>query len=65
MKPVNISSLIKKYGPGYIAKHRKSGRVVAHAKTLDVLFRKTKKRSDVVVSWVPKSDARYVFRFSL
>ena len=61
MKPINISSLMKKYGPGYIAKHTKSGKVVAHAKKLDVLFKMTKKRSDVVISWIPKYGTRYVF----
>jgi len=65
MKPINISSLIKKYGPGYVAKSRRTGRVVAHAKRLDLLFKKTKKRADVVISWVPKSGARYVFRISV
>lgn len=65
MKPINISSLIKKYGPGYVAKNRKTGRVVAHAKRLDLLFKKTKKRTDFVVSWIPKSGARYVFRISV
>ncbi len=61
MEPVNISSLIKKYGPGYIAKSKKTGRVVAHAKKLNVLFEKTRERKDVVITWVPKSGARYVF----
>lgn len=65
MKILNISSIIKKYGPGYVAKNRKTGRVVAHAKRLDVLFGKAKKRTDVVISWVPKKGARYVFRISV
>ncbi len=64
MKPVDISSLIKKYGPGYIAKSRKTGRVIAHAKRLDVLIKKTGKREDITISWVPKSNAKYVFRIS-
>lgn len=64
MKPVNISSLVKKYGPGYVAKSKKTGRVIAHAKSLDVLFAKTKKRVDVTIGWIPKFGARYVFRFS-
>ena len=34
MKPINISALIKKYGPGYFAKNKKTGRVV----TLDNCF---------------------------
>ena len=60
MKPFNISNLIKKYGPGYIAKNSKTGRVVAHAKRLDTLFKKSGDRKDIVISWVPKSGARYV-----
>ena len=65
MKPIDISSLIKKYGPGYVAKSRKTGRVIGHAKKLDVLFKKTGKRADVTISWIPKSNAKYVFRISL
>lgn len=65
MKPINISSLVKKYGPGYIAKSKKTGRVIAHDKRLDLLFDKTKDETDVVISWVPKKGARYVFRISL
>lgn len=64
MKPINISELVKEYGPGYVAKSRKTGRVIAHAKRLDLLFKKTGKRTDVTISWVPKSNARYVFRIS-
>lgn len=65
MKPVNISEIVKKYGPGYIAKSRKTGRVIAHAKRLDLLFKKTSKRTDVTISWVPKSNVKYVFRVSI
>lgn len=65
MEPINISSLIKKYGPGYIAKNKKTGRVIAHSKRLDFLFEKTKDKTDVVISWVPKKGARYVFKISL
>lgn len=64
MKPINITNLIKKYGPGYIAKNRKTGRVIAHAKRLDLLFKKTGKRDDVTISWVPKSNIKYVFGIS-
>lgn len=65
MKPINITNIIKKYGPGYIAKSRKTGRVIAHAKKLDLLFKKTGKRTDVTISWVPKSNVKYVFRITL
>ena len=64
MKPINNTSIIKKYGPGYIAKNKKTGKVVAHAKRIDILFNKTKNRSDIVISWVPKKNARYIFRIS-
>lgn len=64
MKPINISSLIKKYGPGYVAKNKKTGRVVAHAKRLDVLFKKTGKKSDVTIAWIPQGNTKYVFRIS-
>lgn len=43
MKPINISSLIKKYGPGYIAKNRRTGKVIAHAARIDLLFKKPEK----------------------
>lgn len=65
MRPINITSLVKKYGPGYIAKNKKSGKVVAHAKRLDFLFKKTKGKTNIVISWIPKKDARYVFRISI
>jgi len=65
MEPVNISSLIKKYGSNYVARNKKTGRVVAHAKRVDLLVKKTKERSDVTISWIPKSNARYVFKISL
>lgn len=65
MKPIDITPLIKKYGPGYVAKSKKSGRVVAHAKRIDILFNKVKGRDDVVISWVPKPNTRYVFRISV
>jgi len=65
MKPTDISKLTKKYGSGYVAKNRKTGRIVAHAKRLDLLFKKAGERTDVTISWIPKSNAKYVFRISL
>lgn len=65
MKPINISSLIKKYGSSYVARNKKTGRVVANAKRLDVLVKKTRKRTDLTISWVPRDNARYVFKISL
>lgn len=65
MKPINISSLIKKYGPGYVAKNKRTGKVIAHAKRLDILFRKTRDKEDITISWIPKGNTKYVFRISL
>ena len=64
-KPKDITRLIKRYGPGYVAKTKKSGRVVAHARHIDILFEKTKDRDDVIISWVPKEGGRYVFGVSV
>lgn len=63
MKPINISSLIKKYGPGYVAKNKKTGRVVAHAKRLDVLFKKTRKKTGITIAWIPQGNTKYAFLF--
>ena len=66
VKSINITALTEKYGPGYIAKDKKSGRIVAHASRVDTLMKKVqdiKKGKEVVVSWVPKHGARYVFSF--
>ncbi len=65
MKPINISSLIKQYGPGYVAKNKKTGKVIAHAKRLDVLFKKTKKKANVTIAWIPQGNTKYVFRISV
>lgn len=63
---INITQLTKKYGPGYIAKDKKSGKIVAFAHRVDLLLKKVNKdKEEVVISWVPKHGARYVFRLSL
>jgi uncharacterized protein YlbG (UPF0298 family) len=68
VKSINITKLTEKYGPGYIAKDKKSGRIVAHASRVDTLMEKikdVKKEKEVVVSWIPKHGAQYVFSISL
>jgi len=67
-KTVNITHLTEIYGPGYIAKDKKTGKVIAHASRVDSLMNKLadkKKKPEVVISWVPKHGARYVFKISL
>lgn len=67
IKLINITNLIKQYGSSYVAKDKKSGKVVAHAARVDTLLKKivTDKKKDTVISWVPKHNARYVFRVSI
>lgn len=61
--PINITHLTEEYGPGYIAKDKKTGKVVAHARRVDILMEKIKKekRNEIVISWIPKHGARYLF----
>ena len=65
MKPINISALVKKYGASYVARSKKTGKVVAHSKRIDILAKKMKQRLGVTISWIPRNNARYVFKISL
>ena len=65
MKPVNISPLVKKYGASYVARSKKTGKVLAHSKRIDVLVKKMKEKLGVTISWVPRDNTRYVFKISL
>ena len=65
MKPRNLTPLIKKYGPGYIARNIKTGRVLAHNKRIDILFKKVGGNKDIVIGWLPEPNARYIFRISI
>lgn len=56
---------MKKYGPGYVAKNKTSGKVIASSKRLDLLFRKVGKKTNVTIAWIPKGNVKYVFRISL
>lgn len=67
VKTIDITYLTEKYGPGYIAKEKKSGKIIAHVSRVDVLMKKVKsekREKEVVISWVPKHGARYVFNVS-
>lgn len=68
VKSINITKLTEEYGPGYIAKEKKSGKIIAHASRVDALMKKVKdvkKEKELVVSWIPKHGARYVFSISI
>jgi len=65
VKSINITKLTEKYGPGYIAKDKKTGKVVAHASRVDVLMNKIKagkKEKETVISWVPKHGVQYCLK---
>ncbi|MBI2327358.1 hypothetical protein HYU92_03465 [Candidatus Curtissbacteria bacterium] len=65
LKPINITPLTEKYGPGYVARDKKSGKVIAHASRVDILMKKIEGRQkELVISWIPKHGARYVFTIS-
>ena len=61
MKPRNLTPLIKKYGSGYIARNIKTGRVLAHNKRIDILFKKVGGNKDIVIGWLPEPNVRYAF----
>jgi hypothetical protein len=67
-KSINITALAQQYGPGYVAKDKKSGRIIASSKRVDTLMKKVKDEIDkktIVISWIPKHGARYVFNISV
>lgn len=69
-KTINLTALAKRYGGGYVARLADTTKVIAHAKETDKLLKKIKDRKEfqenkVVISWIPKYGARYVFKISL
>lgn len=68
-KPIKLTSLSKKYGPGYVARIKGTTKIIDYAKQPDSLLKKIKNKKEfkenrVVISWIPKYGARYVFRIS-
>jgi len=68
-KALNLTVLSKTYGEGYVARIVNSNKILAHAKSADKVIEKIKnskefKQKKVVISWVPKYGARYVFGIS-
>ncbi|MBI4067045.1 hypothetical protein HY407_01575 [Candidatus Gottesmanbacteria bacterium] len=69
-KVFNLTSLSQKFGECYVARLKDTDKVIAHAKDADQLLAKIKgreefKKNKLVISWIPKYGARYVFRISL
>ena len=68
-KIMNLTSLAKKYGQGYIAR-TESNKVFAFAKRVDLLLDQVKdkkefKENKLIISWIPKYGQRYAFKISL
>ncbi len=44
-KQIDITELTEKYGLGYVAKNKKTGKIVANASSVDLLFAKIKAKN--------------------
>ena len=65
--PQAYARMMKKYGPGFVALSKKSGRVVAHAKKFGDLWQKIKgrksfKKNLLKITHVPNYSARSVYQ---
>lgn len=68
-KSINLTNLSREYGPGYVARIEGTAKIIAHARRADTLVKKVQNKKEfkedrVVISWIPKYGARYVFRIS-
>lgn len=64
-KSQDITLLIKKYGPGYIAESKKTGKIIDHSTNLKILFDRVKDKQNIVISWLPQPNTRYVLKLSV
>lgn len=65
-RSINLTKLAKKYGPGYVVRIEGTTRIIGYAKQADSLLEKIKNKREfqedkVIISWIPKYGARYVF----
>lgn len=65
--PTAFARMMKKYGPGFVALSKRSGRVVAHAKKFGELWQKIRERESfkrdlLKISHVPSYSARSVYK---
>lgn len=69
MKRKNLAYLMKRYGPGFIAVSKKSGRVMAAGKNLARLWEKAEKRnldfSKIEIMHLPRYETVKLYRISL
>lgn len=68
-KSFNLTSLSRTYGESYVARIMGTNQIIAHAKNADEVMDKIKdteefKKKKIVISWIPKYGARYVFGIS-
>lgn len=69
-KALNLTSLSKNFGECYVARIVDSDRIIGHSKRADKLMENIKnteefKKNKVIISWIPKYGAKYVFGISL
>lgn len=54
----NYTSIVKKYGPGFVALSKKTGKVIASGRNIKELWEKADKKridfSNIVISHLPK-----------
>jgi len=65
--PKAFARMMKRYGPGFVALSKKSGRVVAHAKEFGKLWQKIRRRksfkeNQLKITHVPGYGARGVYK---
>ena len=61
-----LAGMMKKYGPGFVAVSKTSGRVVAHGKDVKLMWEQAEKKrvnfSGVIVTHVPKYGSVSLYR---
>ena len=68
-KVLDLTSLSRNLGECYVARIADSNKIIAHSKRADKLMESIKntdefKKNKVVISWIPKYGAKYIFEAS-
>jgi len=64
--PNDLTHIVKKYGPGFVAQSKESGRVVAHADDFEKLMkqiehRESYKKNKLIVMHVPSYGVLHIY----
>lgn len=69
MKKTNLAYLMKRYGPGFVAISKKSGKVMVSGKNLSQVWDKAEKRqigfSKIEIMHIPRYETVKLYRVSL